>query len=111
MSTSPILLKAVCNPLVRHFLPPHPRASLRQLIRSKHRMADISLPAFNRETRAKYTESPNPGFSYGQKVDATEEGKKWLEGEKAGWTVVDPSKEESRLVDLSLSRTSLAYVC
>ena len=73
-------------------------------------MADTPLPTFNRETHAKYTESPNPGFTYGQKVDATEDGKKWLEGEKAGWTVVDPSKEESRLVDLSLSRTSLAYV-
>ncbi len=66
-------------------------------------MPDTPLPAFNRETHAKYTESPNPTFSYTQKVDATEDGKKWLEGEKAGWTVVDPSKEESRSADSSLS--------
>lgn len=64
-------------------------------------MADTSLPAFNRETHSKYTESPNPTFSYGQRVDATEEGKKWVEGEKAGWTVVDPSKEEAREAHLS----------
>ena len=57
-------------------------------------MADSPLPAFNREIHSKYTESPNPTFSYGQKVDATEAGKRWLEGEKAGWTVVDPSKKE-----------------
>ena len=61
-------------------------------------MADSPLPAFNHETRAKYTESPNPTFSYGQKVDATQDGKKWVEGEKAGWTVVDPSKEEPQSV-------------
>ncbi|PIL26632.1 hypothetical protein GSI_11298 [Ganoderma sinense ZZ0214-1] len=61
-------------------------------------MADTSLPAFNSDTRAKYTDSPNPTFSYGQKVDATEDGKKWLEGEKAGWTVVDPSKEDPRRI-------------
>ena len=59
-------------------------------------MADATLPVFSRETLAKYTESPNPTFSYGQKVDATEDGKKWLEGEKAGWTVVDPSKEDAK---------------
>ena len=63
-------------------------------------MADTPLPAFNGEMHAKYTESPNPTFSYGQKVDATEEGKKWLEGEKAGWTIVDASKEESRSANL-----------
>ena len=59
-------------------------------------MADTPLPAFNHETRAQYTESPNPTFSYGQTVDATQDGKKWLEGEKAGWTIVDPSKEEAK---------------
>ena len=40
----------------------------------------------------KYTTSPNTGFKYGQKADATEQGKQWLEGEKAGWTHLDPDK-------------------
>ena len=76
-------------------------------------MADNSLPAFNHETRAKYTESPNPTFSYGKKVDATEDGKKWVEGEKAGWTVVDPSKEEPQSVAyvLVVLRSSICAVC
>ena len=96
MSTSSILLKTLRNPLPRRHLPSFPPTSLRRLTRNKHRMADTTLPAFSRETLAKYTESPNPTFSYGQKVDATEDGKKWLEGEKAGWTVVDPSKEDAK---------------
>ena len=101
MSTSSILFKTVPSPLARLCLRPRPSTSLQLLTRGKHRMADTSLPAFNRETHSKYTESPNPTFSYGQRVDATEEGKKWVEGEKAGWTVVDPSKEEAREAHLS----------
>ena len=74
-------------------------------------MADTRLPAVDHETRAKYTESPNPTFRYGQKVDATEDGKKWVEGEKAGWTVVDPSKEEPQSVHMSLLCYAVRYAC
>ena len=74
-------------------------------------MADTPLSGFNGETHAKYTESPNPTFSYGQKVDATEEGKKWLEGEKAGWTIVDASKEESRSANLPRASYRDADAC
>jgi len=47
-----------------------------------------------------YTQSPNPTFELGQKLDATPEGKAWMEGEKkAGWKVVDTGKiEPAKLV-------------
>ncbi|KAL4246287.1 FMN-binding split barrel [Abortiporus biennis] len=47
-----------------------------------------SLPSFSDST-ANYTEVPNPTFVYGQKVEDTERGKKWIEGEKEGWKVID----------------------
>ncbi|TBU39424.1 hypothetical protein BD309DRAFT_969731 [Dichomitus squalens] len=61
-------------------------------------MSAAPLPPFNREAKAKLTENPNPTFKYGQKVEATEDGERWLEGEKAGWTVIDTSKEEARKI-------------
>lgn len=45
-----------------------------------------------------YTQSPNPSFKFGQKVDATTEGKKWREGEKEGWKVVETDKEDPKFV-------------
>ncbi|OBZ65907.1 DNA-directed RNA polymerases I and III subunit RPAC1 [Grifola frondosa] len=57
-------------------------------------MSTPALPAFNQSAKFQYTESPNPSFTYGQKVDTTTEGKEWLEGEKAGWKLVDTSKED-----------------
>ena len=50
-------------------------------------------PPFATNVRCKYTAPRNPGFVYGQKVDATEDGKQWIEGEKQGWKVVDAAKE------------------
>jgi len=44
----------------------------------------------------KYTASPNPGFKYGQKVEETEAGKAWLEGEKEGWQHIDPEQMDPR---------------
>jgi len=41
-----------------------------------------------------FTQMPNPGFTWGQRVDATEMGREWLEGGKDGWTVIDPEKED-----------------
>ncbi|KAG5644391.1 hypothetical protein DXG03_008619 [Asterophora parasitica] len=42
----------------------------------------------------KIVDPPNPSWTYGQKVDATPEGREWLEGEKAGWTTVNASAPE-----------------
>ena len=50
------------------------------------------LPPFA-ETKTKFTETHNPGFKFGQKADATEDGQRWVGGEKAGWKVIDTSKE------------------
>ncbi|KAI0666958.1 hypothetical protein C8Q78DRAFT_1082492 [Trametes maxima] len=58
-------------------------------------MADSeTLPAFDHTVETKYTESPNTGFVWGQKVGDTPEGKKWLEGEKAGFKTIDTAKED-----------------
>ena len=51
------------------------------------------LPPFAADVLPKYTAPHNPGFVYGQKVDATEDGKRWIEGEKQGWKVIDTAKE------------------
>ena len=57
------------------------------------------LPSFS-PTAFEYSQSPNPSFKFGQKVDATDSGRKWLEGEKRGWTVVDANHEDPKLVHL-----------
>jgi len=42
-----------------------------------------------------FTASPAPGFQFGQKVeDLSPEGKAWVEGEKAGWKVIETEKED-----------------
>ena len=56
------------------------------------------LPAFDREAKPKYTESPNPGFAYGRKVEDTPEGKKWLEGHKEGWKTIETASEDPAYV-------------
>ncbi|KAI0827582.1 hypothetical protein BC628DRAFT_1367476 [Trametes gibbosa] len=53
-----------------------------------------ALLAFDNTTRPKYTESPNPKFVYGQKVDETSGGKEWVESAKNGWKTVDASTED-----------------
>ena len=52
----------------------------------------LELPPFL-DTKTNFTETHNPGFAFGQKLDATEDGRNWIEGEKAGWRVIDTSKE------------------
>ncbi|KAK7682827.1 hypothetical protein QCA50_014211 [Cerrena zonata] len=44
----------------------------------------------------KLSQSPNPSFKSGQKVDAIPEGKKWLDGEKDGWKVIEADTEDPR---------------
>ena len=54
------------------------------------------LPAFAKDVRTQYTETPNPAFTYGQKVDQTEQGKRWNEGQEAGWKVVETASEDPK---------------
>lgn len=53
-----------------------------------------SLPPFPADRKILYGDSPNTAWTYATKVDATPEGKAWVEGEKAGWTVVDTAEED-----------------
>lgn len=56
------------------------------------------LPAFKNETRTAYTAPPNPDWKIGQGLDATPEGRAWLEGEKAGWKFIE-TKTASPMYD------------
>lgn len=48
------------------------------------------LPSFKEGSPPfQYIEAPVPDWSYGQKVDSTEDGRKWLEGESQGWKVME----------------------
>ncbi|KAF5356587.1 hypothetical protein D9758_008297 [Tetrapyrgos nigripes] len=53
-----------------------------------------NLPAFNSNDPVAYTQPPNPGWKFGMKVEETEEGRKWVEGEKQGWKRVDTEGED-----------------
>ncbi|KAI6033646.1 hypothetical protein PISMIDRAFT_689209 [Pisolithus microcarpus 441] len=44
----------------------------------------MSLPPFDHSVHAKFTEPPNPSWSFAQKIENTESGRKWLEGEERG---------------------------
>ncbi|PCH35525.1 hypothetical protein WOLCODRAFT_80804 [Wolfiporia cocos MD-104 SS10] len=57
-------------------------------------MSSTKLAPFDHSSEFKFTEVPNPTWSYGQRLDATAEGRQWLEGEKEGWKVVETSKED-----------------
>ncbi|KAI0800409.1 hypothetical protein C8Q74DRAFT_1344837 [Fomes fomentarius] len=67
-------------------------------------MSNPPLPPFAKETPPKFTESPNPNFTYGQKVDGTEYGKNWTEGEHAGWKTIDTATADpAKLYPLMIS--------
>ncbi|KAF9809018.1 hypothetical protein IEO21_07643 [Rhodonia placenta] len=57
-------------------------------------MAQNDTPPFDRSRGFKFTQTPNPQWTYGQQLDATPEGRAWLEGKKDGWKVVDTEKED-----------------
>ncbi|KAI0937877.1 hypothetical protein AcW1_003919 [Taiwanofungus camphoratus] len=52
------------------------------------------LPEFDASLDFKFSQPPNPSWTYGQGVDATPDGKQWLDGENAGWKVVDAATED-----------------
>ncbi|KAF8906802.1 hypothetical protein CPB84DRAFT_1813712 [Gymnopilus junonius] len=60
----------------------------------------------------KYTASPNPGWTYGQGIEATPEGRAWAEGESAGWTVIETAKEEpGRIYSVTHSPPLISFAC
>ncbi|KAF5356546.1 hypothetical protein D9758_008295 [Tetrapyrgos nigripes] len=56
-----------------------------------------NFPPFN-NTPVTYTQPPNPGWKFGQRVEETEEGKKWVQGEKEGWRRIDVDKESTTAI-------------
>ncbi|KAH9477470.1 hypothetical protein JR316_0009686 [Psilocybe cubensis] len=54
------------------------------------------LAQFDHEKGFEYTTSPVPNWRYGESIQSSSEGKAWAEGEKLGWTVIDPSEETTR---------------
>ena len=62
-------------------------------------MSSSNVPPFIPNTTGfTKTEPPHPGWTYGQGVDATAEGRAWAEGEKAGWKTIDPATEDIRFL-------------
>ncbi|KAI6110787.1 hypothetical protein EDD16DRAFT_1609741 [Pisolithus croceorrhizus] len=72
---------------------------------SRHyRPSTMSLPPFNHDAHARFTEPPNTSWTFAQKIENTEAGRKWLEGEKQGWKVIDTGREDTaRLYPLMIS--------
>lgn len=59
-------------------------------------MPAVKLAHFEIDKDFKYTSSPVPNWRYGESIESTPEGRAWAEGEKSGWTVIDPSEETAR---------------
>ncbi|KAJ7249433.1 hypothetical protein C8J57DRAFT_1723994 [Mycena rebaudengoi] len=58
-------------------------------------MPGSTLPPFD-PTNSKYTQPPNPSWTYGQAITATREGAEWAEQEKEGWKTIKASEEDPR---------------
>ncbi|KAJ7430122.1 hypothetical protein B0H11DRAFT_2398584 [Mycena galericulata] len=56
-----------------------------------------SLPSFV-PSDFKFTQPPNPSWTFGQSITATEQGKKWAEDEREGWKTIDASEEDPRMI-------------
>ena len=56
-------------------------------------MSSNELPPFT-PTEFIQTQSPNPGWTFGQSIEATPAGREWAAGEATGWTVVDTAAAE-----------------
>ena len=58
----------------------------------------MSLPPFDSSAQSIYTQPPNPTWTYGQRVDATPEGKAWVSGESEGWKVYNTAETDKGYV-------------
>ena len=57
-------------------------------------MSSAPLPPYQHQP-FQWTEPPAAGFAFGQKVDATPEGRAWVEsGDAAGFTSIDTAKHD-----------------
>ncbi|KAI6003481.1 hypothetical protein F5J12DRAFT_155297 [Pisolithus orientalis] len=63
----------------------------------------MSLPPFDHDAHTKYTEPPNASWTLGQKIENTESGRKWLEGEEQGWQIINTAEDTPQLYPLMTS--------
>ncbi|KAJ7096043.1 hypothetical protein C8R44DRAFT_813066 [Mycena epipterygia] len=63
---------------------------------------ESSLPSFH-ASDFKYTQPPNPSWTFGQPITATEEGQKWAEEEAQGWKTIDVAQDPSVVYPLCIS--------
>ncbi|KAI6044096.1 hypothetical protein EDC04DRAFT_3106552 [Pisolithus marmoratus] len=63
----------------------------------------MTLPPFDHDDQLKYTGPPNASWTLGQKIDNTESGQKWLEGEEQGWKVINPEEDTAGVYPLMAS--------
>ncbi|KAI6096315.1 hypothetical protein EDD16DRAFT_1673413 [Pisolithus croceorrhizus] len=61
-----------------------------------YRASTMSLPPFDHDVHTRFTEPPNPSWTFAQKIENTESGRNWLEGEKQGWKLIDTNREDTR---------------
>ena len=58
-------------------------------------MSESDLPSFD-TSDFKYTQSPNPSWTYGEALTATEQGKIWAKEAEEGWKTFNPAEEDPR---------------
>ncbi|KAJ7676481.1 hypothetical protein B0H17DRAFT_1080163 [Mycena rosella] len=59
--------------------------------------SESALPAFD-TSNFKYTQPPDPSWTYGQPIIATEQGRKWTEEEKEGWKTINAAEEDPKVM-------------
>ncbi|KAG2035297.1 hypothetical protein BDR03DRAFT_923034 [Suillus americanus] len=72
------------------------------------------IPPFDSTTYSTYTQSPNPSWRYGQRVDSTPAGKDWVAGESAGWKVYNTAELDkvnmTKLLNSGIVPRPIAFV-
>jgi len=59
-------------------------------------MSNASDPPQFEAREFRTTRNPNPSWKFGEKIEATAEGRRWMEGVKHGWKVIDTSLAEEK---------------
>ncbi|KAG1854974.1 hypothetical protein DFJ58DRAFT_372743 [Suillus subalutaceus] len=72
------------------------------------------IPPFDSTTYSTYTQSPNPSWTYGQRVDTTPAGKDWVAGESAGWKIYNTAELDkvnmTKLLNSGIVPRPIAFV-
>ncbi|KAG1854970.1 hypothetical protein DFJ58DRAFT_727722 [Suillus subalutaceus] len=72
------------------------------------------IPPFDSTTYSTYTQSPNPSWTYGQRVDTTPAGRDWVAGESAGWKIYNTAELDkvdiTKLLNSGIVPRPIAFV-